>query len=38
MMRALKLLFVTVLLLLLWGCDTVTSSALVGEKPVNLSP
>ena len=35
-MNALKLLSVSALLLLLWGCDSVTSSALVGENPVSL--
>lgn len=35
-MKTIKLLFVSALLLCLWGCDSVTSTALVGEKAVNL--
>jgi hypothetical protein len=35
-MKTIKLLFASALLLCLWGCDSVTSTALVGEKPVSL--
>lgn len=35
-MKTIRLLFVSSLLLLLWGCDSVTSTALVGEQPVSL--